>query len=82
MKGYFSYLSSQEVQENFHLPPVANIKEIDDRHLSYALGATLYMPANRVSAAKDVLALKAAGLMSVVLCLEDAIGDKQVEEAE
>ncbi|WP_245754874.1 HpcH/HpaI aldolase/citrate lyase family protein [Pelosinus propionicus] len=50
--------------------------------LEYALGATLYMPATRKTIAQDVISGKLKGLMSMVLCLEDAIGDNLVPEAE
>ncbi|WP_017531297.1 HpcH/HpaI aldolase/citrate lyase family protein [Pelosinus fermentans] len=56
---------------------------VDDQSLlEYALGATLYMPATRKTIAQDVISGKLKGLMSMVLCLEDAIGDNEVSEAE
>ena len=82
MLSYFSYLSPKEIAEIFYLPPLKNICEADSVELAYAIGALLYMPANRPSAAQDIMTLKKAGLMSVVLCLEDAIGDKEVGNAE
>ena len=47
-----------------------------------ALGATLYMPADRPSLAADIAKQAAAGVTSVVACLEDAIADEQVSYAE
>lgn len=54
-----------------------------DRHgpaetLAVALGATLYMPATRPVLSQDLLRQGAAGVMSSVLCLEDAIADAEV----
>ena len=47
-----------------------------------ALGATLYSPATRPVLADDVLRSARRGVKSMVLCLEDAIGDDEVEAAE
>jgi citrate lyase beta subunit len=54
-----------------------------DRHgpletLAVALGATLYMPATRPGLSQDLLRQGAAGVMSSVVCLEDAIADDEV----
>ena len=45
----------------------------------YALGATLYMPVIHKTALDVVLGRKIPGLRSVVLCLEDALADNDVE---
>ncbi|OMD08119.1 citrate lyase subunit beta [Paenibacillus odorifer] len=50
--------------------------------LAYAVGAALYMPATRASVAEDIIKLKNAGLVTVIIDLEDAIGDDQVDNAE
>jgi citrate lyase beta subunit len=50
--------------------------------LSYALGATLYMPASRPNFHHDILKQKQKGLTSLVLDLEDAVGDLHVQYAE
>lgn len=50
--------------------------------LSVALGATLYMPGDRPALAADITKQGAAGVTSVVLCLEDAIPDDRVDDAE
>ncbi|WP_188997204.1 HpcH/HpaI aldolase/citrate lyase family protein [Paenibacillus nasutitermitis] len=54
----------------------------DKELLAHAVGAALYMPATRPNIADDVISGKHEGLVSVVLDLEDAIGDQQVELAE
>ncbi len=78
---YFNYLSAQEEQELFFQCPqpidVSN-KEL----LEHALGATLYMPATRSTIAQDISGGKLKGLTSMVLCLEDAIGDNEVLKGE
>jgi len=78
---YFNYLTAEEEQEIFFLPP-QSITIDNQSLLEYALGATLYMPATRKTAAQDVMDGKLRGLMSMVLCLEDAIGDNEVAWAE
>ena len=47
-----------------------------------ALGATLYMPANRPALAADLTKQAAAGVTSVVVCLEDSVADERLAEAE
>lgn len=78
---YFSYLSEME-RETLFLQAPQRIA-VDNQHLlAHALGATLYMPATRRTIAQDLIAGKLTGLMSMVLCLEDAIGDNEVQQAE
>ncbi|MBT3155467.1 HpcH/HpaI aldolase/citrate lyase family protein [Streptomyces sp. CHD11] len=52
------------------------------RLLSAALGATLYSPATRPRLADDVVKQGAQGVVSMVLCLEDSIGDADVMAGE
>uniref|UniRef100_J1ZTG3 ATP/GTP-binding protein n=1 Tax=Streptomyces auratus AGR0001 TaxID=1160718 RepID=J1ZTG3_9ACTN len=52
------------------------------RTLAVALGATLYSPATRPQLAADVLKQAGRGVLSMVLCLEDSIGDGDVEAGE
>lgn len=78
---YFSYLSPGEREALFLKAPEGIA--VDNQHLlAHALGATLYMPATRKTIAQDLIAGKLTGLMSMVLCLEDAIGDNEVQQAE
>ena len=50
--------------------------------LQYAVGALLYMPATNTKIAKKILNKEDANIKSMVLCLEDSIGDSMVEQAE
>ncbi|PPQ48238.1 citrate lyase subunit beta [Paenibacillus peoriae] len=50
--------------------------------LAYAIGAALYMPATRSEVAEEIKNGKHEGLTTVILDLEDAIGDQQVGLAE
>ncbi|TCP57925.1 citrate lyase beta subunit [Tumebacillus sp. BK434] len=79
---YFSYLSTQEEMAKFHQAPVYFNNTSSRDILSYAAGAALYTPATRLTVAEDILNQKHEGLVSIVLDLEDAIGDHQVEMAE
>lgn len=47
----------------------------------YQLGATLYMPATREDLADIILRNKIPALRSLVICLEDAVSDGDVEKA-
>ncbi len=47
----------------------------------YALGATLYMPATRTDILDVVLGQKIEGLRSLVVCLEDAVKESEVDQA-
>ncbi|MEU9080433.1 HpcH/HpaI aldolase/citrate lyase family protein [Kitasatospora sp. NPDC004745] len=50
--------------------------------LATALGGTLYCPATRPALAADVRKQAARGVVSMVLCLEDAIADHEVDAGE
>ncbi|MFF2143833.1 HpcH/HpaI aldolase/citrate lyase family protein [Kitasatospora sp. NPDC058190] len=50
--------------------------------LATALGGTLYSPATRPALAADIRKQAARGVVSMVLCLEDAIADHEVDAGE
>lgn len=78
----FDFLSSQQEKNIFYKSPTVITKHTPKHILSYGVGAALYMPGIRQDIADIVLTKKITGLTSLVLCLEDAIGDDVVEEAE
>ncbi len=78
---HFDYLHDH-MSEIFYKSPEAFNKNTDRDVLSYALGATLYMPAIRENIARDIISCKHKGLVSTVLCLEDAIGEGEIQAAE
>ncbi len=79
---HFAFLDDKRTAELFHLPP-EEIASTGDRLLvATALGATLYAPGTRRSLAEDVRRRAAAGVTSMVLCLEDSIADDEVPAAE
>jgi citrate lyase beta subunit len=79
---YFNYLSNEEEKNLFHFPPVSFSNASDKELLSFAVGAALYMPAVRQTIADELLTQKIEGLASMVIDLEDAVGDNQLELAE
>ncbi|QJY48395.1 HpcH/HpaI aldolase/citrate lyase family protein [Pseudonocardia broussonetiae] len=79
---HFGYLSASEQDELFERPPEHFTRDSGLDLLSVALGATLYMPADRPALVADITKQAAAGVTSVVVCLEDSIADEQVEHAE
>lgn len=79
---HFGYLSASDTGALFEAPPEPFDRESGGELLSVALGATLYMPASRPALAADVTGQAAAGVTSVVVCLEDAIADEELADAE
>ena len=78
----FSELSQDVLNEYFYVQPQNFSNRSEKDMLSYALGATLYMPATRQTIYQDIVTKKYRSLTSIVLCLEDSIGDHEVERAE
>ncbi|XJZ25887.1 HpcH/HpaI aldolase/citrate lyase family protein [Bacillota bacterium Lsc_1132] len=79
---YFSHYMEDELESLFYQKPQNFYKYSSRELLSYGLGATLYMPATRPHIHQEILSKKHAGLTSLVIDLEDAVGDHQVENAE
>ncbi len=79
---HFNFLSDAEAERLFHRAPQPLSVDADRNQLAVGLGATLYMPATRPSLAEDFVKLAAAGVVSMVACLEDAITDGEVEAGE
>lgn len=79
---HFGHLAPDVRNELFHREPQEFTAGSSARTLSVALGATLYSPATRPHLADDVLKQAAHGVVSMVLCLEDSIDDREVVDAE
>ncbi len=79
---HFSFLDDALLDALFEILPGEVTADSDPETIGIALGATLYMPGTRPALAHDVETRGAAGVMSVVLCLEDAIADDEVIAAE
>ncbi|MFD8543881.1 HpcH/HpaI aldolase/citrate lyase family protein [Streptomyces sp. NPDC059649] len=79
---HFGHLPPAIRKTLFHQEPVEFTADSPARTLAVALGATLYSPATRPRLAADVLKQAGRGVMSMVLCLEDSIGDADVAAGE
>ncbi|WP_406009191.1 HpcH/HpaI aldolase/citrate lyase family protein [Streptomyces sp. NBC_00637] len=79
---HFGHLAPEVRQRLFYREPVVFDTDSPARLLSAALGATLYSPATRPRLADDIVKQTGRGVVSMVLCLEDSIGDEDVEAGE
>ncbi|GHH98273.1 HpcH/HpaI aldolase/citrate lyase family protein [Neobacillus kokaensis] len=79
---FFTYFYEDELDQFFYKKPQEFNKYTRRETLAYGLGATLYMPATRPNIHQDILSNKHEGLTSMVIDLEDAVGDLQVDAAE
>ncbi|NJP99562.1 HpcH/HpaI aldolase/citrate lyase family protein [Streptomyces zingiberis] len=79
---HFGYVSPGTRQALFHREPGLFDSASPAPRLAMALGATLYSPATRPGIAADVVKQMDRGVVSMVLCLEDSIGDTEVFAAE
>jgi len=79
---FFTYFYEDEIERFFYQKPQTFNKYSNAELLSYGLGATLYMPATRPNIHQEILSKKHEGLTSLVIDLEDAVGDNEVFRAE
>ncbi|TDC44893.1 ATP/GTP-binding protein [Actinomadura sp. KC345] len=79
---HFDHIDAARRKHLFYRHPRPFDRHGDPEVLAVALGATLYSPATRPALAADVEGAARRGVMSMVLCLEDAIGDDEVAAAE
>ena len=80
--NFFTYFYEEELNRFFFKRPQTFNKYSNRELLSYGLGATLYMPATRPNIHQEILSKKHEGLTSLVIDLEDAVGDNEVDRAE
>ena len=79
---HFDYLSADDADRLFLHPPESFSADDDPAVLGNALGATLYCPATRPALANDILRRSRQGVLSVVVCLEDSVPDRELLAAE
>jgi citrate lyase beta subunit len=79
---HFGHIAPEVRQRLFHQEPCEFSADSPARLLSVALGATLYSPATRPRLADDIVKQAGRGVVSMVLCLEDSIGDEDVAAGE
>lgn len=75
-------LSDTEIHQFFHKSPTSFSREISKKKLGIALGAVLYMPGLMPNFATKLTNNSLGNLTSLFICLEDAISDSQLTEAE
>ncbi|MFI6443707.1 HpcH/HpaI aldolase/citrate lyase family protein [Kitasatospora sp. NPDC050543] len=79
---HFGHLAD-DVRDRLFLEQPRNFgRDSEAAVLSTALGATLYSPATRTTLRTDIRKQASRGVVSMVLCLEDAIADHEVPAAE
>lgn len=79
---HFGHLADDVRDRLFLRQPGSFGPDSETAVLSTALGATLYSPATRTTLVADIRKQAARGVVSMVLCLEDAIADHEVPAAE
>jgi len=79
---HFDFLTDAERHRLFHLQPQSFGPTDELRRLAVALGATLYIPAGRLSLASDIARCAGRGVLSAVVCLEDAVADCELAAAQ
>ncbi|TVL90032.1 HpcH/HpaI aldolase/citrate lyase family protein [Streptomyces sp. SAJ15] len=79
---HFRHLPEGLRSKLFHRQPGEFSAHSPARTLAVALGATLYSPATRPRLAEDIVKQAGHGVVSMVLCLEDSIDDREVAAAE
>jgi citrate lyase beta subunit len=79
---HFGHIGPAVRKRLFYREPSEFTADSPARLLSAALGATLYSPATRPRLADDVVKQGGRGVVSMVLCLEDSIGDADVTAGE
>lgn len=79
---HFGQITPAVRKRLFHREPGLFTSRSPSRLLSVALGATLYSPATRPRLADGIVKQAENGVVSMVLCLEDSIGDEDVSVAE
>ncbi|MFF3003991.1 HpcH/HpaI aldolase/citrate lyase family protein [Kitasatospora sp. NPDC057940] len=79
---HFGHLADDVRGRLFLEPPRPFTARSEAAVLATALGGTLYSPATRPALAADIRKQAARGVVSMVLCLEDAIADHEVDAGE
>ncbi|MFJ2262757.1 HpcH/HpaI aldolase/citrate lyase family protein [Streptomyces sp. NPDC087844] len=79
---HFGHIAPEVRDRLFFQEPCVFTADSSPRVLAAALGATLYSPATRPKLADDIVKQAGAGVVSMVVCLEDSIGDADVVDAE
>lgn len=79
---HYEHLGEEARNKLFYIEPTDFNKHTPREVLAKALGAAMYTPATNQHIAENLIKRKYPTLTSNVLCLEDAIGDNEVEGAQ
>lgn len=79
---HFRGLNREALQEYFYVGPSEFARNADKRILGIAMGASLYMPGTMKEFSAKLAGVRLNHLTSVILCLEDAVSDGELAEAE
>jgi citrate lyase beta subunit len=79
---HFGFLAPDELDRLFARAPQPLPADAEPERIGAGLGATLYCPATRPELARDIERRAAAGVVSFVVCLEDAVPDEELRAAE
>ena len=79
---HFGHLAEAERERLFSLVPEEVRRDDAPERLALALGATLYTPATHPGLAVSLERCARRGVLSTVLCLEDAVADHDLPAAE
>jgi len=79
---HFGFLAPDERDRLFLRAPQEFPADAEPERIGVGLGATLYCPATRPQLARDIRRRAAAGVTSMVVCLEDSVPDSDLAAAE
>ncbi len=79
---HYAFLDDERRSALFHRQPEDVGPDAERLRIATALGATLYAPGTRADLASDARRQARNGVTSMVFCLEDAVPDDAVAEAE
>ncbi|HSJ38647.1 MAG TPA: HpcH/HpaI aldolase/citrate lyase family protein [Planococcus sp. (in: firmicutes)] len=84
---HFNALDDSELKTFFKYPPAEFNRDTEREKLGLALGAALYTPGSRPDFAAKIIAGSYrrdtfSGLATLMICLEDAVADTELESAE
>ncbi|WP_277585300.1 HpcH/HpaI aldolase/citrate lyase family protein [Psychrobacillus antarcticus] len=78
----FRGVSEKEIRQFFHIPPSDFSRNMERKKLGMAMGAALYLPGSMPNFTYKLSNKSLKNLTSVIICLEDAISDSDLIEAE
>ncbi len=76
---YFAFLNQSQQEQLFTLPPTAFSRRSPRQTLRRAVGTLLYVPATHTRIAEKLILGEIPGATSVAICLEDAVGEEQLD---